>query len=194
MLRFCLRVESLASVTNAVFLEASDGSVCVQVIIWTRCTTSRWRIRRNIPQTERHLLLGLFPARDPLPRAAVLGGVSALERGAAAALVSGALAGERAASERLLRLRAAPLPGARGPRAALQESEESGADQSCLAAVLERLHHALLRRPVALHAAPALLFLLMVIFFLGQLRVTGGVEMMELACHRRWSGVQGKTL
>ncbi len=70
--------------------------------------------------------------------------------------MSGALAGERAASERLLRLRAAPLPGARGPRAALQESEESGADQSCLAAVLERLHHALLRRPVALHAAPAL--------------------------------------
>ncbi len=128
--------------------------MCVQVIIWTR-STSRWRIRRTSLRRSGTCFWVCFRARSTSTCGGTLRRRLCPRARAAAALVSGALAEKE---RRLKDFYGSEPPASMSPRPACRPARvrESGADQSCLAAVLERLHHALLRRPVALHAAPAL--------------------------------------
>ncbi|XP_042593589.1 lysocardiolipin acyltransferase 1-like isoform X1 [Cyprinus carpio] len=147
---------------------------------------------QNIPQTERHLLLGLFPAREIHFH---------VRRFSAACLPSSEERLQRWCQERWrekeqrLRdfYRSEPCrfdePEARVPpcKSELRVTLIKAASLLYWSAFISLCCAGLwLWTPLRLY------FLLMVIFFLGQQRVTGGVELMELACHRRWSGAQVK--
>lgn len=146
---------------------------------------------QNIPQTERHLLLGLFPREIHFH----------VRRFSAACLPSSEERLQRWCQERWrekeqrLRdfYRSEPRrfdePEARVPpcKSELRVTLIKAASLLYWSAFISLCCAGLwLWTPLRLY------FLLMVIFFLGQQRVTGGVELMELACHRRWSGAQVK--
>lgn len=149
---------------------------------------------QNIPQTERHLVLGLFPREIHFHVRRY--GVAVLPR-CSSDLQLWCQERWREKENRLSEFyRAEPRrfdePEARVPpcKSQLRVSLiKAGSlvfwtgfiSASCLG--------------LWLWAPVRIYFLLMVIFFLGQQRVTGGVELMELACHRYWSsrgGAQGK--
>lgn len=146
---------------------------------------------QNIPQTERHLVLGLFPREihfhvrrytaSALPRCAAELQLWCQERW----------------HEKELRLRefyqAVPRrfdePEARVPpcKSELRVSLIKAASLLYWTAFITASFVGLwLWAPVRLY------LLFMVIFFLGQQRMTGGVELMELACHRHWSSKDGE--
>ncbi|XP_067277974.1 lysocardiolipin acyltransferase 1 [Pseudorasbora parva] len=141
---------------------------------------------QNIPQTERHLVLGLFPREIHFH----------VQRYAAAALPVGAPGLGRWCQERWLEKE-------------LRLKEFYRADPRCFAQPEARVPACKSELRVSLIKALSLLYwtgfisaccaglwvsaplrlylLLMVLFFLGQQKLTGGVELMELACHRHWS-------
>uniref|UniRef100_A0A673HW31 Acyltransferase C-terminal domain-containing protein n=1 Tax=Sinocyclocheilus rhinocerous TaxID=307959 RepID=A0A673HW31_9TELE len=146
---------------------------------------------QNIPQTERHLLLGLFPREIHFH----------VRRFSAACLPSSAEQLQRWCQERW-REKEQRL-------CAFYRSEPRRFDQpeARVPPCKSQLRVALIKAASLLYWSAfitlccaglwlwtplRLYFLLMVIFFLCQQRVTGGVELMELACHRRWSGAQVK--
>lgn len=142
---------------------------------------------QNIPQTERHLILGLFPREIHFH----------VRRYAAASLPAGSAQLQQwcqerwQEKERRLRdfYRADPRlfdePEARVPPC---KSELRVALIKAASLLYWSAFVALSFAGLWLWAPVRVYFLLMVIFFLGQQRVTGGVELMELACHRHWNG------
>ncbi|XP_056616665.1 lysocardiolipin acyltransferase 1 [Triplophysa dalaica] len=146
---------------------------------------------QNIPQTERHLVLGQFPReihfhvqRYP---------VSCLPR-SAAQLQSWCQERWGEKEQRLQDFyqavpRAFDAPEARVPpckselrvtliKAASLLYWSSFITLSCVG--------------LWLWVSMRIFFVLMVIFFLGQQRLMGGIEMMELACHRHWNSQSSK--
>uniref|UniRef100_A0A673IUP3 Lysocardiolipin acyltransferase 1 n=1 Tax=Sinocyclocheilus rhinocerous TaxID=307959 RepID=A0A673IUP3_9TELE len=138
---------------------------------------------QNIPQTERHLLLGLFPREIHFH----------VRRFSAACLPSSAEQLQRWCQERWREkeqrlcafYRSEPRcfdqPEARVPpcKSQLRVALIKAASLLYWSAFITLCCAGLwLWTPLRLY------FLLMVIFFLCQQRVTGGVELMELACHR----------
>ncbi|XP_065152057.1 lysocardiolipin acyltransferase 1 [Paramisgurnus dabryanus] len=142
---------------------------------------------QNIPQTERHLVLGLFPReihfhvqRYPL---------SSLPR-SAAQLQSWCQERWAEKEQRLQEFyqaspRAFDSPEARVPPC---KSELRVSLIKAASLLYWSFFIALSFVGLWLWAPARVYFLLMVIFFLGQQRLMGGVEMMELACHRYWIG------
>lgn len=146
---------------------------------------------QNIPQTERHLVLGLFPREihfhvqrypmSSLPRSAEQLQSWCQERWAE--------------KEQRLRdfygavPRAFDAPEARVPPC---KSELRVTLIKAVSLLYWSSFIALSCVGLWLWVLVRIYFLLMVIFFLGQQRVMGGIEMMELACHRHWSSVSSK--
>ncbi|KAG5857933.1 hypothetical protein ANANG_G00024650 [Anguilla anguilla] len=162
-----------------------------QVTIWTPSTTSRWwPTRRTSRRQSATWCWGCSRGRSTstcgatrCPRCP--------PRGGAAGLVPGALGGEGGAPAGVLhgrpRLRRVPPQ----PHPALQDGAAGDADQGGVAAVLERLHRALLRRALPLPAAARLLPAHGALLP-GPAEGGGGLELLELACHRHWAGGRGQ--
>lgn len=142
---------------------------------------------KNIPQTERHLVLGLFPREIHFhvrryPASALPAGSEALQ----------AWCQERwAEKEQRLRdfyggdPRCFDTPEARVPpcKTELRVALIKGASLLYWTAFI-----ALSFLALWLYAPVRVYLLLAVLFFLLQQRLAGGVELMEMACHRYWSG------
>ncbi|XP_036398551.1 lysocardiolipin acyltransferase 1 [Megalops cyprinoides] len=145
---------------------------------------------QNIPQTERHLMSGLFPREIHFhvrryPVSTLPGSVSQLQ----------AWCQERWA-EKEERLRDF-YTGARcfdaSGRSRIPPCKTELRVHLIKAASLLYWSAFILLCFAGLCLSPALraYFLLLVLFYLGQQKAVGGLELLELACHRRWNGVAG---
>ncbi|XP_062378242.1 lysocardiolipin acyltransferase 1 [Sardina pilchardus] len=141
---------------------------------------------KNIPQTERHLVLGLFPREIHFhvrrhPVSALPAGGEALQAWCQERWVE---------KERRLRdfyaaePRAFDTPEARVPPC---KTELRVALIKVASLLYWTAFVALSFAALWLWAPVRLYFLLVVAFFLAQQRLVGGVELMEMACHRYWT-------
>ncbi|XP_028828491.1 lysocardiolipin acyltransferase 1 [Denticeps clupeoides] len=142
---------------------------------------------QNIPQTERHLLLGLFPREIHFH----------VRRHPASSLPTQEAALQTWCKERWaekeqrlrefysLSPRRFPSPEARVPPC---KSELHVAVVKSVSLLYWSAFIVLSFAGLWLCTSLRLYFLFMLLFFLGQQKVFGGVELMELACHRHWAG------